>query len=292
LDDVLATAKHAALLAGEQIAAAWQTRGEVKDTKSNATDLVTETDQRCEDMIIKLLREKYPEHHIIGEETAGSSKYELTDGPTWTIDPIDGTTNFVHRLALSCVIIAFLHKKEVLVGVVYDPMAKELFWATRGGGAFLNGNAVKVSDTQVLGRAVISMDPGYGRDDVAVSRFTCMQAAILLRSVRNIRVLGSTGLNMAYVACGRLDAGFEMGSWELNHGPKIWDFAAGRLLVEEAGGLTRDIAGKLPAEAPLDLLGRSFFVASSRGLAAELMEAIAEGQERSAEGLSEKRRKV
>ncbi|CAK0881937.1 unnamed protein product [Prorocentrum cordatum] len=99
LDDVLATAKHAALLAGEQIIAAWQTTGVVKDTKSNATDLVTETDHRCEDMIIELLQEKYPEHSIIGEETAGSSKYQLTDGPTWTIDPIDGTTNFVHRLA-------------------------------------------------------------------------------------------------------------------------------------------------------------------------------------------------
>jgi len=139
---------------------------------------------------------------------------------------------------------------------------------------------------------VSTKDPGYGRDDIAVSRFTCMQAAILLRSVRNIRVLGSTGLNMAYVACGRLDAGFEMGSWELNHGPKIWDFAAGKLLVEEAGGITRDVAGPLPAEAPLDLLGRSFFAASSRCLAAEVMDAIVEGQERSAEGLGETRREL
>ncbi|CAE8685132.1 unnamed protein product [Polarella glacialis] len=284
LYEVLSVAQEAALLAGRHIQTAWVQRGEVKATKSNATDLVTETDQRCEELVIELRKSKFPGHQIIGEESAGASKYELTDAPTWTIDPIDGTTNFVHRLALSCVIISYICKREVLVGVVYDPMADELFWATRGGGAFLRGRAasvpspIHVSETKCLQQAVISMDPGYGRDAEAVARFCASQSAILRRSVRNIRVLGSTGLNMAYVACGRLDAGFEDGSWDTNLGPKIWDFAAGKLLVEEAGGISRDLSVDLSSRRPLDLLQRCFFCASSESLAEELLEAIAEGR--------------
>mmetsp|Transcript_8361 Transcript_8361/g.15305 ORF Transcript_8361/g.15305 Transcript_8361/m.15305 type:complete len:304 (+) Transcript_8361:106-1017(+) len=277
---VLDVAKEAARLAGEQIRLAWTQRSEVKDTKSNATDLVTETDQRCEDIVMGLLRSKFPTHQIIGEESSGSSKYELTDAPTWTIDPIDGTTNFVHRLALSCVIIAHLTEKQVRMGLVYDPMADEMFWATQGGGAFLESprlsakTQVHVSNTTSVPRAVISMDPGYGRNEDAVDAFSTVQRAILLKGVRNIRVLGSTGLNMAYVASGRFDAGFEQGSWEKNIGPKIWDFAAGKLIVEEAGGVTRDLWEPMPTDNGLDLMGRSFFCAATKELAKELLELI------------------
>eukprot|EP00928_Gymnodinium_smaydae_P033988 TRINITY_DN24193_c0_g1_i2.p1 TRINITY_DN24193_c0_g1~~TRINITY_DN24193_c0_g1_i2.p1 ORF type:complete len:233 (+),score=40.96 TRINITY_DN24193_c0_g1_i2:204-902(+) len=207
-----------------------------------------------------------------------------------TIDPIDGTTNFVHRLPYSCVIVAFLHKKEVQVGVVYDPMGDELFWAQRGRGAFLASprftGPIRVSGTTSLARAVVSMDPGYGRDVAAVRRFGNAQAALLVRGVRNIRVFGSTGLNMAYVACGRLDAGFEEGSWESNLGPKIWDFAAGRLLVEEAGGVTRDLTGNLPTGEPLDVMQRSFFCAASVSLANELFCALNDAREATEQGRS------
>lgn len=285
LNKVLDVAKEAAVLAGEQIRGAWIERSEVKDTKSNTTDLVTETDQRCEELVIGLIRRSFPEHVIIGEESAGSDKYELTEAPTWTIDPIDGTTNFVHRLALSCVIISYLCQREVLVSVIYDPMADELFFATRGGGAFLQGRQtgnkpipIHVSSTETIDRAVVSMDPGYGRGAVEVSRFTAIQSAILRRKVRGLKVLGSTGLNMAYVACGRLDAGFEEGSWEHNLGPKIWDFAAGKLMIKEAGGLTSDISGSIPTTNSLDLLGRSWFAAATEALAGELFSAIIEGR--------------
>merc|ERR1712048_589889 len=105
-----------------------------------------------------------------------------------------------------------------------------------------------------------------------------VQSKILLQGVRNIRVLGSTGLNMAYVACGRLDAGFEEGSWETNCGPKIWDFAAGKLLVEEAGGVTRDLSEALPTTEPLDLMQRSFFCAATGKLANQLLESVAEAR--------------
>ena len=134
------------------------------------------------------------------------------------------------------------------------------------------------------------MDPGYGRDPATVRRFCAVQSTLLLQRVRNIRVFGCTGLNMAYVACGRLDAAFEEGSWESNTGPKIWDFAAGNLLLVEAGGVTRDISSPSDStnsvvneerDSPLDLMQRSFFCASTDSLANEILDVIAEGRSKS-----------
>mmetsp|Transcript_12275 Transcript_12275/g.19016 ORF Transcript_12275/g.19016 Transcript_12275/m.19016 type:complete len:187 (+) Transcript_12275:907-1467(+) len=159
---------------------AWSQRSEVKATKSGLTDLMTETDQRCEELVMDLLRQKFPQHQIIGEETSGFDKYELTDEPTWTIDPIDGTTKFVHRLALSCVIIASMVKKEVLVVVVYDPLADEVFWAHKDNGGRTSCAPIYVSATDTIPQGVISMDPGHGRDYVAVQRYCAAQSAILL----------------------------------------------------------------------------------------------------------------
>jgi len=286
LDRVLKTAKAAALRAGAEIRRTWSKTSSIKNTKSCSTDLVTETDQLCERIVIGMIRKSFPGHAIIGEESTGSERYELTDAPTWTIDPIDGTTNFVHRLAQSCVIISFLEKRQARVGVVYDPVADELFWAKQGTGAFVQGGAscpgrsrkLRASETTSLNRAVVNMEVGYKRDPVTVTKITKALAAVMRRSVRSVRMLGSTGLNMAYVACGRLDACFEEGHWSSDTGPKIWDFAAGRLLVEEAGGVTRDIGGKLPTEAPLDYMQRSCFCACTPELARELLECVVESQ--------------
>jgi inositol-phosphate phosphatase/L-galactose 1-phosphate phosphatase len=284
LDKLLQVAQEAALIAGLKIRKALISTETVQfATKSASTDLVTETDEQCEKLITEQIQNNFPDHKIIGEESSGSDKYELTDSPTWTIDPIDGTTNFVHRLKLSCVIISHLVNKEVCVAVIYDPYADEMFWAIKGKGAFLktgNGESVPihVSTTKSISNAVISMDPGYGRGKVAVQRYCAIQGAILSRSVRNLRVIGCTGLNMAWVACGRLDGGFEEGSWEGNGGPKIWDFAAGLLLIEEAGGITRDIESPLSEEGPLDVMKRSFFCAANPTLAEEILQGIAEGR--------------
>mmetsp|Transcript_9516 Transcript_9516/g.12095 ORF Transcript_9516/g.12095 Transcript_9516/m.12095 type:complete len:131 (+) Transcript_9516:2-394(+) len=123
------------------------------------------------------------------------------------------------------------------------------------------------------------MDPGYSRDVTEVTEYLAVQRELLLRNVRNIRTIGSTGLNMAYVSCGRLDASFEEGSWETNRGPKIWDIAAGSLLVSEAGGVTRDLnQSALPTDVPLDLLQRSNFCAATTGLAEEIMDCIKSGR--------------
>ena len=321
----------------------------VASIKSATTDLVTETDQRCETIITHHITKHYPNHKIIGEETSGSSEYVLTNDPTWTIDPIDGTTNFVHSLQLSCILISFIFKKEVLVGVTYDPYKDELFYAIKGHGACLvtaatmtkknktkneketttttsnqrrkredleeeeeeegGGGLVEattaetttttflkrrihVSQATELSQAVISMDPGYGRDAVAVTKYCTIQSEILQRNVRNIRVFGCTGINMAYVACGRLDGGFEEGSWVTNCGPKIWDFACGKLLIEEAGGITQDIEldddeetvdsknhqSSSSTSKSLNLMKRSFFCAATPQLAIEMLSAIKQGR--------------
>lgn len=293
LNEILMVAQNAAVIAGSKIRSVSldSSSSSQLTMKSSSTDLVTETDKQCEELVMAHIRHHFPTHKIIGEEDSGSERYELTDDETWTVDPIDGTTNFCHRLKLSCVIISFLKKKEVLVGVIYDPYADELFYAVKGSGAFMtkkgmsnSGNddkdiiPIHVSQTKTITNAVISLDPGYGRDSVAVERFTAVQKAILSRSVRHVRVIGSTGLNMAWVACGRYDCAFEEGSWEGNRGPKIWDFAAGSLLVKEAGGITRDLECQLTDDKPLDLLGRSFFCASNEVLANEILDAIAEGR--------------
>ena len=303
LDPILQVAQEAALLAGKHIRLAWSNASTSSAaTKGRNTDLVTETDQHCEELVLDLLKRNFPSHCIIGEETSSSSsdgKYRLTDAPTWTIDPIDGTTNFVHKLKLSCVIISFLLGKEPVVGVIYDPYADELFWAVQNKGAFCTVNnigkegqqekqqrKIHVSNTESIPNAVVSMDPGYSRTDQAIQQYSAVQACLLQKQVRNIRVLGSTGLNMAYVACGRMDAAFEEGTWEGtdSRGPKIWDFSAGRLLVTEAGGVTRNL--ELPmttaaaATEPIDLMGRSFFCAATPTLAEELMRTIQEGRSR------------
>lgn len=304
LDRILQVAQEAARLAGKVIREANQnaSTGAI-ETKSSSTDLVTETDQKCEALITEHLVKNFPDHKIIGEETSGSDKYKLTEAPTWTIDPIDGTTNFVHQLKLSCVLLSWIVEKQVQVAVTYDPYADELFYAVKGRGAFLqtqndNGTKqetqLKVSGTTSITKAVISMDPGYGREKAAAENFCSLQAEIIGMGVRNIRVFGTTGLNMAYVASGRLDAAFEQGSWENGLGPKIWDFAPGKLLIEEAGGITRDIeCDDLLGESNqgLDVMKRSFFCAASKELGNELLQVIARSNAK-AEGGSNKRAKI
>ena len=282
LHEILGVAKEGVLLAGKEIRTAMLTAqtADIAATKSNAVDLVTETDQKCEDLVMNLLKSKYPQHEIIGEEACGADgKYVLTDKPTWTIDPIDGTTNFVHRLPMSCVLISFLINKEPVVGVIYEPMGKEMFWAIKGEGAYMqdrdgNERKISVSSTTSIQRAVVAMDAGYGRDEAGVKKYMSVQSALLLKRIRHIRSFGCCGLVMAYVACGRLDAGFEEGSWALNCGPKIWDFTSGKLIVQEAGGVTRDLTDRKSKDEPLDLMQRSVFSAATPELATELLDTI------------------
>ena len=201
-------------------------------------DLVTETDKNCEELIRKTLLAAYPSHAFIGEE--GSAEKggipELTDAPTWMVDPIDGTTNFVHRFPFSCVSIALVMDENVVVGVVYNPILDEMFHAVRGGGAFVNGASIKVSDTETLQDALFATELGTRRDDAFLdAAFGRMRA--ISKETRSVRACGSCALNLCSVAMGRLDFYYEAGLG----GP--WDMAAAALILEEAGGKVLDPQG-------------------------------------------------
>ncbi|CAL1385975.1 unnamed protein product [Linum trigynum] len=236
LKEFLETAVDAAKKAGEVIRKGFYQTKQVEHKGS--VDLVTETDKACEDLVFNLLKERYPTHKFIGEETtAAYGVTELTDEPTWIVDPLDGTTNFVHGFPFVCISIGLTIGKVPKVGVVYNPIMEELFTAIHGQGAFLNGNPIKVSSQPELVTALLATEVGTKRDKGTVD-FTTNRINSLLYKVRSLRMSGSCALNLCGVACGRLDLFYETGYG----GP--WDVAAGVLLVEEAGGLIFDPSGK------------------------------------------------
>ncbi|GAB5363067.1 hypothetical protein AAMO2058_000851800 [Amorphochlora amoebiformis] len=280
IQDVLELAKEAGRKAGEFVRMTRvknfvdrQKKGGKVDKfviKSSTTDVVTETDHKSELMITKMIRSKYPKHKIIGEESS-SEGYDLTKSPTWIIDPIDGTTNFLHGFPYTCVLISFAYEMEILAGVLYDPIHSEMFYATKGGGCHMEskdytGKLTTSAETD-LKTAYILTDAGYGRSEKDVTRFYSRLREYMTRRVQGLRVLGSCGLNMAYVACGRADGYVEEGC------PKIWDFAAGCLMVREAGGFVCMPDGK-----EFDLMGRSVLCAASKELGNTLLECVGKGK--------------
>ena len=210
-----------------------------------SVDLVTETDKACEDYIIGTLKKRFPSHAFIGEESsfAGpnggpTGPLELTEAPTWIIDPLDGTTNYVHGYPLVTVSIGVAVGKELAVGVIYNPLMDELCSAVRGGGATLNGRPCAVGAASGVGDALIVNNVGASRKPGFNQLCTDRLLALLDRNVRGLRNSGSAAQNMMHVACGRLDAYFEDGFG----GP--WDVAAGAVIVQEAGGVVRMVKGE------------------------------------------------
>jgi myo-inositol-1(or 4)-monophosphatase len=193
-------------------------------------DFVTEVDRNAEAAIIGILKEKYPQHAILAEESGAHSGNDFE----WIIDPLDGTTNFLHGLPQFAVSIALKVKGRLDIGVVYDPINEEMFTASRGEGALLNDRKIRVSNRKGLDGALLGTGIPY-RDLRFMDNYMGMLKD-LARDTAGIRRPGSAALDFAYVACGRTD-----GFWEL--GLSEWDFAAGALLVREAGGLVTDIGG-------------------------------------------------
>ena len=187
-------------------------------------DLVTEADRASEKLIVERLRERWPEHGIVGEEgtrTGPDADYR------WYVDPLDGTTNFAHGFPVFCVSIALVYKdEELIVGVLYDPTRDEMFSADRGEGATLNGKPIHVSKTTRLAESLLGT--GFPSHKRHLNPNIHFYHQITLRS-HGVRRAGSAALDLANVACGRYD-----GFWEFNLNP--WDTAAGVLLVREAGG--------------------------------------------------------
>ena len=202
-------------------------------TRKRPNDFVTEVDHAAEQAIIDVLHRAYPDHAILAEEsgtTAGSPESEYT----WIIDPLDGTTNFIHGFPQYAVSIALKHKNLVTQGVIYDPTKNELFTASRGRGAYLNERRLRVSKRPQLAEALIGTGFPF-RELQNLDEYLAMFRELTARTA-GLRRAGAASLDIAYVAAGRLD-----GFWEL--GLSAWDMAAGALLVQEAGGLVGDFRG-------------------------------------------------
>lgn len=227
--------------------------------KSSNIDLLTETDQQVERMLMEGISSKYPDHRFIGEEeTSEGKKAELTEAPTWIIDPVDGTMNFVHSFPHSCISIALLVERVAEIAIIYNPILNQKFTARRGKGAFLNGNRISVSGETSLEGALVTTEFGTSRDEQK-TRVVLENIGKLVRKVHGMRSLGSAALNMAMVALGGADFNYEFGI-------HAWDIAAGDLLVREAGGVCLD-----PAGGPLDLMSRRVLCASSQALADQVV---------------------
>jgi myo-inositol-1(or 4)-monophosphatase len=232
------------------------------EVKSSEIDLVTETDKQVENLLIKNLSEQFSDHLFIGEESvAGGSKCQLTNSPTWIIDPIDGTMNFIHHLPHSCISIALFIDKEPALAIVYNPMIEQLFTAKKGDGAYLNGRKIQVSGETAINKALVIMEFGTSRDPEKMKVVAANQN-LLMTQVHGLRALGSAALDMAMVALGAADVYFDFGI-------HIWDIAAGELLVTEAGGVIMD-----PSGSPIDRFSRRVLVASSQVLAKQLSEKL------------------
>ena len=202
---------------------------EVRSKRQN--DFVTRVDTAAEEAIIGIVRNAYPDHAVLAEESGaaeGSAEYQ------WIIDPLDGTTNFIHGFPQYAVSIGIRHRGALAHGVIYDPVKNELFTASKGGGAFLNDRRVRVSKCLRLADALVGT--GFPFRELERIELYTKQLKNLMQKSAGVRRAGAAALDLAYVACGRLDA-----FWELGLSP--WDMAAGVLMIQEAGGLVGDTRG-------------------------------------------------
>ena len=231
---MLNTAVKAARKAGAIINRASLDIDLVQVSTKGRSDFVTEVDRAAEEAIIDTLRTAYPQHGILAEES-GASTPDGGDEYTWIIDPLDGTTNFIHGFPQYAVSIALQHRGQLTQGVVYDPTRNELFTASKGRGAFLNDRRIRVSRRTQLRECLIGTGFPF-RSLEQIDAYLRMFKRIT-EETAGIRRPGAAALDLAYVACSRLD-----GFWEL--GLSAWDMAAGALLIVEAGGFVGDLDGE------------------------------------------------
>lgn len=229
MDTLKSTLLEAVQSAGTLISDRFHTAFSVSH-KDGINNLVTEVDQASEQLISKLIRSRFPDHGLVGEEYGISipdAEYK------WIIDPIDGTVNYAHGVPLCCVSIGLMQADDIILGAVYNPMLNELFFAEKGKGAFLNDRPITVSGKKDFDSAYLVTGFPYqfpeGKDPLKIF-------SKIVASGIPVRRLGSAALDLCWVACGRFD-----GFWEYNL--QSWDVAAGYLIVEEAGGKITDFAG-------------------------------------------------
>lgn len=255
---LLESAVEAAQLGGDILMSYFRSGVEMRDKSSQSGktyDLVSDADLESEQAIARFLRQAYPDHELLGEEELTG---DVDAEHLWVIDPLDGTNNFAHRLPHFAVSIAYYHRGDPLVGVVWNPAREERFTATRGGGAFCQDIPAEVSRAEQLTEALVGC--GFYYDRGAMMRSTLATIEELFeKHVHGIRRFGTAALDLCHVGCGQFEGFFE---YQL----APWDFAAGRLFVEEAGGRVTDATGgALP-------LAKSSIVASNGKLHSALVD--------------------
>ncbi len=228
---MLNIAVRAARVAGNIIARGFENRDELDTQAKGDNDFVTKIDKEAEQAIISKIKQSYPDHAFYGEESGKQGDDETF---TWVIDPLDGTTNFIKGIPHFCVSIALLHKGRLDQAVVFDPIRGELFTASKGSGAQLNGYRIRASKARDLNQTVLATAFPFKQKEL-MPEFNA-QFTQIFAAAGDVRRSGSAALDMAYVAAGRYD-----GYWEKGINP--WDIAAGELLVREAGGLVTDFKG-------------------------------------------------
>jgi len=225
----------AARAAGNYIMRNLERIEQLKVDRKSRNDFVSDVDRGAEAEIVHIIRKAHPDHAILAEEGGPSGENDFT----WIIDPLDGTTNFLHRFPHFAVSIGVQQKDKMLLGVIYAPCTNDLYVAIRGGGAVLNSRKIRVSKTTNLDDSLVGTGVPI-RSGVNLDKYI-PQLRVIVEKTSGVRRAGAAALDLAYVACGRLDA-----FWELGLQP--WDMAAGLLMVEEAGGVVSELYG---AEDPM-----------------------------------------
>lgn len=234
--------------------------------KSTTLDLVTEADARSEELIVGALRDCFPDHRIHGEEGGGYGPPADSTPHHWYVDPLDGTTNFAHRLPVFAVTIALSDPQlNPVLGVVYDPMRDEMFKALRGQGSWVNGRRLHVTDTPDLAQAAVVTGFPYDRWTSPENNLDHFNDFVL--RTQAVRWMGSAALDLCYVAAGRMD-----GYWE--HGPKPWDVQIGLLCVLEAGGAVTDYLG---TDLSRDARSGNYILASNGRIHAQMSAVLVQG---------------
>lgn len=227
-------------------------------------NFVTTADKRSENILIEELSHARPEFDLLSEERGAiaaerpRSRFDQNGGYRWIIDPLDGTTNFWHGIPHFSISVALEHHNEIVAGVVYDPIANDLYWAEKGGGAFLNKQRIRVSGRSALDTAIVATGSTFGMRHIPDAGMRLQKIAPKIGAIRH---LGASTLDLAFVASGRIDAFFEADL-------PLWDKAAGQLLVQEAGGTIKEmipgqsqslLASSMALAQPMEELIRSLF---------------------------------
>ncbi len=249
--------------AGNKINEAINDRGKVISEKLSPTDLVTETDKAVETLLVDGLRQQFPEHQFIGEEDKSAQRDvgEFTNCPTWIIDPIDGTMNFVHSNPMVSISVCLAINKQLVIGIISLPVLGRLYSAIKGQGATMNGKPIKVSNCTEVGQAQVIFE-AWSRDGQVSEQRQINNFSQIVAKAHSIRCMGSAAINLAFLANGHCDLYHHVGL-------HCWDVAAGAVIVREAGGVVLDPSGR-----EFDLMSRRMLVASSQALVQDWLQTV------------------